>query len=787
MSVLAAYLRKNIKLAANSVYYNRKKYLCFFIAMFVVEIFCGLVVIASHNNNAIEYKYVSADYGYHLKIIDLNSDQYVHLYNANVLDRDETKHKLYEIYDIVSVEERTDLKTEKPLYTVYLKFTGDPQTNLRQFTDSYIFKELGSIGYNGRRASIDVSELFNYEKRIPENVVINLMAFSLVTALSVLLVMSLYSIRINHYKFEYGIYMTFGADFRRLFSASMWEMLIVAFAVYLPAVLTSATISYLIYTMGGESFSLGIASPFIILLFAVIVSGVSVFFPVRRLSRRTPINNIIAEDNSNFVVSPRISFEMLGARFPNKYVLFTAWRFRRYNLKLFATAAAFTALFVLIVYASGLIKSAQSLDRPQFRVDFTSSGPYDGPYSYDGGQEGGYMHDELCKISGVTGVKKTLEVVAGMTRSHVLFDKSDVAFGANFVSYGENNMFATNFAKYIPADSEVIDWLSKYEYEGDLNSVLTNEKTVIISDSASNAKKLNIKPGATIRVAKFSKKIINTPTYLTGNKLLKEEFRLYAFDYTEYTVGAVLKNIPTDENIAIYFSDSDFTAQTGNEVKYNSVDIYIDQNLSVDEVKRIEGELQAWSDFYSSVKISNTDKEEILVDGKLQVWKDYYVNAKVTNLYALGKENISAAKNAGSFTVCMASLLLVATPLLWFFPQILFYFKRENEFNVLTAFGGLIGEVKKLHIIDGIIAIAGGGILLTLFIWAFDYAAFAFANWVYVPYSGFELRYVFELPWPAVIAGVLIFLACAFLSCYIAFLLYAKRTESKSAAEFGEE
>ena len=255
------------------------------------------------------------------------------------------------------------------------------------------------------------------------------------------------------------------------------------------------------------------------------------------------MSNIIAEDNSNLVVSPRISFEMLGAGFPRTYELFSGWRFRLYNVRLYATAALFTALFAFTIYVAGLRYQSEMFSSPQFMVYFISGGTY----SYDGGTEGGYMHDELLELPGVTGLYKSIVVSADKTRSHILFDKSANVFSIpSFSTYfsADENYSATNLVDYLPADSEVIARLSEYDYDGDLNSLLNNEKTVVISDSAGNAMKLDIKPGDKIKVAKFVSKITNPQDYLSGLKLLGEELKLFTFDYTEYTVGAVIHNIP---------------------------------------------------------------------------------------------------------------------------------------------------------------------------------------------------------------------------------------------------
>ena len=58
-------------------------------------------------------------------------------------------------------------------------------------------------------------------------------------AVGVVIILLLYNIRINHFKFTYGIYMSYGADFRKLFSTSIWEIIAVSTVTFLPAAAAS--------------------------------------------------------------------------------------------------------------------------------------------------------------------------------------------------------------------------------------------------------------------------------------------------------------------------------------------------------------------------------------------------------------------------------------------------------------------------------------------------------------------------------------------------------------------
>ena len=263
-------LVRKIKHAVKSVFYNRAQYLCFFVAMFVVEIFCGLVVLAAHNGNRIEYRYITGEFDHHLALRNMNEEQYYYMHNDTY-----TVFADQHIYDVVRTEERSDAASGEKYYTMYIKFARDPKSCYEEFQRRY-YSGLNNFAGELSKFSADLTPLFDADKRVADNAPANLLAFLLVTVLSVGLLTSLYNIRINHYRFEYGIYMAFGADFRRLMSVCVWEMLVVAVVVFVPAVVASWLISLAIFSFAGEPFGYYFWTPVITLVFALVTALLSV-------------------------------------------------------------------------------------------------------------------------------------------------------------------------------------------------------------------------------------------------------------------------------------------------------------------------------------------------------------------------------------------------------------------------------------------------------------------------------------------------------------------------------
>ena len=103
MEQLFGYIRRNVKIAFKSVTFHYKQYVCFFVAVFVVQMFFGIITMSSDNSNDIEYMLVNKEYDYHLVLKDLNSAQYV-----TIINDEYTVFRNDHIHDVVRVKERDE-------------------------------------------------------------------------------------------------------------------------------------------------------------------------------------------------------------------------------------------------------------------------------------------------------------------------------------------------------------------------------------------------------------------------------------------------------------------------------------------------------------------------------------------------------------------------------------------------------------------------------------------------------------------------------------------------------
>ena len=73
------YIKSNMKVAAKSVRFNRKKYLPFFAAVFIVGMLFSLLLFSADEAAQVGRETVLRDFDWHVSIRNLNEDQYLYI------------------------------------------------------------------------------------------------------------------------------------------------------------------------------------------------------------------------------------------------------------------------------------------------------------------------------------------------------------------------------------------------------------------------------------------------------------------------------------------------------------------------------------------------------------------------------------------------------------------------------------------------------------------------------------------------------------------------------------
>lgn len=236
MEKISEYIEINFKLAYKSVTFHFKQFVWFYIAIFIVQSFLGIAVISSDINqrnieNSISEKFDS-DYVFYY--MDTNQKYYLKKAADYVFDNDY-------LFDIVRIKEYGEEKSRDYKCDVYIKFSVDPEEGLKTFNKKYApgLEELGEV-------KSSPTPLFEVDKNISETESVYNLYIIILSAFSFVLLSILYSTRSNNYRFDYGIYMAFGADKKKLLNTCFWEMTVIAILTFVPAVLFSSVLNYVL-------------------------------------------------------------------------------------------------------------------------------------------------------------------------------------------------------------------------------------------------------------------------------------------------------------------------------------------------------------------------------------------------------------------------------------------------------------------------------------------------------------------------------------------------------------
>ncbi|MBE6708998.1 MAG: FtsX-like permease family protein [Ruminococcaceae bacterium] len=772
------YLKRSLTIARKSIFFNFKQYIYFFIALLIVQMFYGIMTISAYNNEVVERASATEVYDYDIMLTHLNETQYdrVKTYRGEVVEA-------AKYYTITEEMESVDDIGDK-YYDIRIKFTkNDPEKYLNQFKKDYYNAE-EDTGALIEGAGTDNTFYFYESPRllINSNIAAGNAEYYLISAvllgLSIFLMTSLYNIRVNQYKFTYGVYMTYGADFKKLFITAFWEMFMISCITFIPSVILSTVVVYLIYLPSGFEFTFSALVFLQVFIFSLIVVLFAVFFPMRIMAIRQPMSLIVTQDNSNLVSSPKHSINIFKKKFPTKYELYSAWRFRKHSASLLATAIVFCAFFIMGLYLADIYTTDLEYKRPDFKVNLEDAYFFNYSDDEDKTAKENEIINSLYNFEGVEAVQVAgNSMIANGIESHILVDDSDVKFMASdVIDYTGDakkdvngdalpeSLQASSMVSYNATSVDQIGVFEKfYTVKGDLESI-KNENTVIIGESISNIATFKYDVGDTIYIAVRTdegKKPIDSK--ITGEDLLREQIKRFDYEYVPFTIGAILTDIPSGE-MPVFLSADSYELITGDTPKTNKLDIFIDQSLDSKKLDELEDSIREWS-------------------------RENYYNGNVENTYQISRNNVAADKHNNELYVCISILLLVISPIMWFFSQGLYYMKRESEFNILQALGAKVKEIRQIYVQGGLIMAGLSLVVSTVLSFLGSYALFYVYN-VIMPYFTHEnVRYAFYMPWYALLISIVVSVACGFLSAYIPFRSYYKNRftlQNGGAGEYGD-
>ncbi len=733
----------NLKHGFRSVISGFREFGVFFLAMVLVQLlfWCPSLMMESRASTIKQEAYAAADY--HIKIDGMTSDEWSAYYNDAfiITDTFEVDDRLYESYEYTSYKNGSG----REMYEVRIKMNSDDESQARLFLLKYPV-----IGEN---AKATYSPRVQYQEKVTQSKVLFVPIILVMGLLSALILLILYNIRINHYKFRYGVYMSFGADFEKLFHTAAWELFSIALLTFIPALIAALLIQIVISAALGGSVSFNLISLIwaVVWLFCVIL--LAVLPSVKFLATRTPTSLIVAGDNSNYVSSPRLSFRIFRKSFPYHYELYGFWRFRRYYATLLLSSIMFSSLFLCGFFINSMVTSSENTSSPEFCLEASS---------YEGIDP--YLIEEISDFEGVKYISWENSIDATAINSYILLNGRQRT-GISSKTVKTDMGYADNNFKYNHLDESLYAQITReggWKIEGDLFRVMTEPNCIAVSEYINNSKSLNFKVGDTLTLA-IVKKINEPISYdMPDNKyILSQLVKRAEFEYITVEIAAIVDSGDTDDRYMIAMGDDLFSKVVKKNILARKANIYIKNDLNYEDINRLHSEIRS--------AISTFDMTELVENNS-------------------GVDSNSAQKSSASpiVFICSVFILLIAPPV-WFFSQSMFGAKRKTENKMLSSFGATNEDLGKLYIFSGVaLAVPATVVTVLLGLGVTEFIYWLINEFLTSLGMGADFRYQYEFSLAGLVVCIIVSAVSAILSTYMPYFKWKKERELIAKKHLGE-
>ncbi len=763
MEYLFEYIKSNTKYAAKSVFGKFKEYLPFLAAFFVIQCVFFTLYITSATNSTNAKEEITGRFDSDVVISGMTYNQSIEI-EKRLFIKSLSKNRTFENYRVEKADD-----TDGGDYRIYVVMREGAELDV--FTKYYVTQTLGEVD----NVKVETTPLYDF--KLSSNSFSDTPPLLLVLAIcliSVVAVIALYAIRINNQKFMYGIYITFGANLKKLISTAVFEMMLLAVLSFLPAAGLTYLFAYIAYSTFGIvpiiSFSVFIK----VLISVLIISIAGAYLPMKLVSKKTPLSLISADDNSNLCASPSRSTKLLKKSFPRGYEIMSIWRFRKYYVKLLLSSVVFTSVFICGFYISDMFVMNVSKPIEEFGIINRSEANYDVQTD-----DLKFLYDEISGYDNVKDIKWNVDKKASEINALVLMSSKNAKSATGLINstvsadcISENMQTAydsyksdgytnvTNSFKYSAFNKMSLDYIAEnFKVEGDVYSVLNDKNTVIVSEEIYNSPKFDFEVGDKIILTKHIQKLaLFEGDYFDTVGVLQHLVEQNEHIFYEYTVGAVIKNYGDSEGcFTIGLNENDYTEISGNTHVPRKLDILLLPETTVEEADEINDKLISLC-YYMGSDYDLFRSNQIL------------------------SKSITRQENQHVFAILLSSLVVIMSPVVWFFSQSMFFNKRKKELFVLRAFGTKEEQISRLFTHSGGIMAIAGFVLATLMSIPASYIIYMTMN-SWLPSLGFfnsSIRYEFYLSPIAVTLCAIISASSGFLAAWLPYRASLKKANKAS-------
>ena len=752
MNIFFMNFKRNMKAAFITLKSNFKEYICFLIALVMVQMLFGVLSISFFNNRKVEKQIILDEgYDYHCEINDLDAA------DINILGSLYTKHTLQ--------KDRTfEYRVNGNNYRIV--FTDDYEINYQMFQNAV--REMNE-GYE--HVSLQKTPLYDHEISAGGSFAALFPLLLVLMALSFFLITALFRIRLNHFKYTYGVYMTFGADTKKLFSSAFYEMLLIVLLSFPVSALLSNLVCALLYLPAGNVFGFYFAPLPIMLFCSLVCALLALILPIKLLGRSSPTKLLKAEDNSNLVSSARKSAKFLKSD-PVRMELQGLWRFRRYIAILLLSTVSFAVVFVMGCYLSdayavrsdvheaALTVKAHSKDIYNYFTAFLKANAEENDVDV-------FIEKSAADPYAAGGAREHSAAVV-----HLALDKSLVNSAYFTQTPAKEGYAATESLEIRAFDEDALACLSSvygYTYAGEPEKLLTDPDAVILSSTLANGSALSVKPGDTVYLSTdylpYPDKEDIEDSLITFDYLLENG----VYVYRACTVAAVINNYADYDDMLVYLSTAE------SEGKTSVYEAVMGQKPDFTEAR---------------LHLKNEDDEKI-AQLIVEDFLSKYGGIEFDRSYEALKDKISAAQNFRGLIVLLSALALAVSPLAGIFSQILFYGKRKLEFDVLRAVGAIRKDFLGVFLTDAaVLALLSGGLYAGVSFLAIRLAcSFLNSRFAFIFTSAGTRASTFypRMPLPFFFAGLVLTLLFAVFAVLLPAFLYKRSTTAHIATDFSKD
>lgn len=652
--------KKAVLSSFKSVLFNFKEFVCIYISIVIVQLLFGVWALSAYTNYYANDSLFNDAYAY--DVVVRGSNQNI----SNLANK--MNYDINQGSDIV--ESFASFKSEIGIDL--------HKGQLESFKEKYLKDIILEVDYT-------VTPKYVYRSNIRDEIVVSSVILGAASFLVGILILSvMYSVRTNHYKYQYGLYMTFGADKRMLGGIALGELLAINTLTLIPSGIISYLLALAVYSASNVSIVISFSQILIYLLLSYLSVSIASCISLGGFFGKAPVDLITTADNSNFVSSPRRSFHLFGKNMPIRYESYSVWRFRKYIARLVLGAVLFSVVFVSGIYCANMIETENNVPAEEFTVDFRYY-EKDPEYREMANREAAWLLPDLLEIENVDSVTFEQSKELSERMDHILLAPGTELMGANATvpsSEADGYSRATNKCRYVCMSLLAIEnyeSMFSIEYlEGyDAERLLEDDSMIIVSEALYGSKAFDFEVGDKVMVAE--KKTVTGQMIPESDplKFLRQQISNCTFEYKEYTVGAVMHGSSTDGSIILGMSPDEYRRITGISQVISELSVYAKPGLGLDEINKL-----------------HTDVKTLLSEYK--AWTYEHTNNSV---YAIVDNRI----NLSGIIYLMCILVLMISPVVWIFSQVMFYNKREQEFRTLTSIGATLKEIGGIHMVSGAI------------------------------------------------------------------------------------